>query len=563
MRKNLVALSLANLMALTPMACLSQNEHQTDTIPHAQNPAVRNSDPEKVASPAIKIEASDTTRKRHFTPLTLPAEPTMVHDINKSIPIGPFRIGASVQISNLHPIRLEAEYNQPIGLKQALEYALTNSLPIKITRESWNYQKDTLVSNFFSALPLPSLGSQWAVTYSRVLEQAKAREYALQPIMFIPVFVGGGQVYLYWAQYYRDKGWRQSFNTSVNDALLDVYQDYENLLLQYTLLKIREKSLEVSQAQLELNNLLYSTGTGTQFAIMQSRTQLASDKQAVQEQQVKFRQASMALAYALNLPLAINLLPAEDAITEQPIIDPSLPVDTLLNIALVHRPELRQFELFWLASKRTVQVATAPLYPTAGLFGMYTYDQTITTPIGTSAGSTAAGGVFGGSFDTTEGGYILNWSLPYCGLQTVANIISARSLVRQSELQANQEYQLVSEQVRASYLNALAARLQIDAAAYGVVSAAEGLRLADLRLRNGSGTNLELITSQKTYIDALTSQAQAIIASNIAQAQLLHNVGMISANDLVDGMRFTPDLLKPGKGKPKKAKPQPQSPPQP
>ena len=40
---------------------------------------------------------------------------------------------------------------------------------------------------------------------------------------------------------------------------------------------------------------------------------------------------------------------------------------------------------------------------------------------------------------------------------------------------------------------------------------------------------------------ALTNQAQAIVNSNIAQAQLLHDMGMISVTTLTDG--YTPGVF--------------------
>jgi outer membrane protein TolC len=105
-------------------------------------------------------------------------------------------------------------------------------------------------------------------------------------------------------------------------------------------------------------------------------------------------------------------------------------------------------------------------------------------------------------------------------------------------LQANQQLLSVDQQVRSSYLNAITARAQIDSTAYGVASAKEALRLAILRLKTGVGTNLELIQAQRDFITALSSQAQAITASNLAQAQLIHDIGIISIETLTRG--FSP-----------------------
>ena len=113
--------------------------------------------------------------------------------------------------------------------------------------------------------------------------------------------------------------------------------------------------------------------------------------------------------------------------------------------------------------------------------------------------------------------------------------MTTKHIARQALLQANQELQLVLEQVRFAYCSKVAAREQIDSAAYAVKAASEALRLATLRLRSGTGTNLECIQAQRDYGTALIAQIQAIVGSSQAQAQLLHDTGLISLDTLIHG----------------------------
>jgi outer membrane protein TolC len=83
----------------------------------------------------------------------------------------------------------------------------------------------------------------------------------------------------------------------------------------------------------------------------------------------------------------------------------------------------------------------------------------------------------------------------------------------------------------------LAARQVIDKAASAVSSSREALRIARVGLAGGVKTNLDVISAQKDYITNLTAQAQAIVASNVAQAKLLHDIGMINATSLTAGYR--------------------------
>ncbi|HEY9793345.1 MAG TPA: TolC family protein [Candidatus Obscuribacterales bacterium] len=573
--------------------------------------------------------------------LAVPELPPQItdHSKNKTINLGPLHMGPLIQIASLRPIKLDAQYTQPITLSQALSYALRNSLPIAINKNvyaSQYYQFWGSVGGF-----LPSIGTRWSYTHSHVFPDTEINSRIFQENMSFPVFQGGAVMYGMLNQLYRTRASRQQYFTSINDVLLNTYKAYYNLLLQRALLQIRIKSVEVSEAQLKLNTQLYVAGTGTRFAVMQSRTQLALDRQALLQQQVGVRLASIELGFTINAPLAMNLVPVEDHVTEDSLVDQAMNIEDLLNITLTHRPELFQFDYLRMAAARNVQVAASSLYPqaqwnitaqhssttvhggngggggtslgalasaaagaggfsgfgigsgpavgvtTAGVpvingtplqipqiapgtggisvtpgstnvtFGTATAatttgggGSTVVTggagnlgassfsPGSTSVTGVSAIGAFGGRFNAVTSSFNINQSLSNLGVSQVASILQARTGERQTVLQANQVLQVVNQQVRPSYLNMLVAREQIDVTAAGVASSAEELRLANLRVQMGVGTNLELIQAQRDYITALINQAQAIIASNQAQAQLLHDTGVISFDTLTNGYKY-------------------------
>jgi outer membrane protein TolC len=281
-------------------------------------------------------------------------------------------------------------------------------------------------------------------------------------------------------------------------------------------------------------------GTGTRFSVVQSDAQLSTDRQALLQQEVTMRQSALALNFTMNFPMAVNLIPIEETISEKQIFQNDATIDQLIALALQNRPELREYEDFKVAAGRNIQVAAAPLYPQLSLFQQYSYTNTTTNTSSTSSSSDTSGaGVFGGLFRTYQQGLALVWSLNNMGLTSVANIYAAGSLSRQARIQANQELQTVIQQVRSDYLNWRAAREQIDNSAHGVRASLEELRMAKVRLAANVTTNLEVIQAQRDYINSLTTQAQAIVNSNLAQAQLLHDTGLISTDALLHGFKGT------------------------
>jgi outer membrane protein TolC len=569
-----------------------------------------------------------------MTPITLPSNFTLRdlpseqagHEDSSVLKASPIKIGALIQVAQLQPLTLDGQFSKPITLSEALSYALENNLPIRISKESAVYQTTQL--GYYLSFFLPALTTNYSIAQSHINDITRTNANVFITKASFPLFVGGNYMYFAWAQYLRQKGWKLAYQANINDALLDVYNRYTSLVLNHHLLRIRLHAVDVSQAQLRQNEELYQAGNGTKFAIMQSRTQLATDRQALLAQQVATRQSALQLAYVLNMPLSVNLVPADLDLTNRPLLRQKMQVGQLMALAFHYRPDVKEYELFRQAAAKDVQIGASSLYPVASIFVAYTRSnlnfagsaaglngaavtqialagtntggatnvalgQTASlspgenltaasgantgaasvvagsggTPIsntqsgslvtsgavapsiinpagvsGTSGASningsnTASAGTAPGLFNTVQCGLNLTWSLGNMGMNSVANIVGLRALSRQALLQQNQEAQLVIEQVRSSYLNALTATNQVESTGSRLDSTREELRLAELRLNAGQGTNLELLRAQNDYVDALTTEAQSIIALQQAEAQLIHDLGLISIQTLTQGL---------------------------
>ncbi len=555
---------------------------------------------------------------------------TFNHDENKTLNLGQLYLSTSVDMHSFRSLREEASYDQTITLKDAINYVLNHGMQIKISAESMNYQKLQTVSAIGSFLPTFYMSYNLSqLNVFNVQTTSMARTF-LTGFSF-PVFQGGGIVYSLLTQKYRERAWVDAYKATVNDVFLDVYTKYTNLLLQRVLLQTWAKTVESDQEQVRINSQAYKNGTGTRYAVIQAEAVLANDRQSFLAQAIAMRQAGLTLNLALNFPLSVNLIPAEETLTEAPIFGDKVVLGTLLRDALKFQPSLRQYENFRLAAARNIQAQAASLYPSVSFFVLHQTNDTSVTPAANgaalggaattaidsfldstfagrvsnnalgqlytfspTAGSTstqgantgpssmpaAAGGqpianiqsgslvssgavapsifgggngsgtgpntngsfqapsgIFPGQFKEVQAGFAMSWSLSSFGLQTTAALMASKVLARQAMMQCNQEMGVVTQTIRGDYLNVITARDVIDKAAAATAYYAETLRLAKVRLYTGVGTAADLIAAQKNYIGAFTTQAQAIVASNVAQAQLLHDMGMISATTLTSGYR--------------------------
>ena len=121
------------------------------------------------------------------------------------------------------------------------------------------------------------------------------------------------------------------------------------------------------------------------------------------------------------------------------------------------------------------------------------------------------------------------------GLALPAMFARPRHWPGQALLNENQQLLNVLNQVRTDYLNVNLAERQIDVASIGVVSSTEQLRLSEVRLANGVGTNIDVVTAQQAWEQALVNKAQAMIQFNQAQVQLVHDLGIPTVANLLGG----------------------------
>lgn len=515
--------------------------HNSAALALSENPASNSSRAGSRLTPSeLKTSDQDFEQVLKGTPgrLPLPAENALQHEKNAVLDPLALPVPIQAELNQERLIKLEASFDESISLKEALLETLRHNLPIRISRESWNYQKCQLLANLFEFLPSFNLG--YNLTQSRIWPgtiSANARVFSTQ--VTYPVFQGGSVLYNSIAQGYRNAGWRHAYESTINDALLDVYNKYLELLLQNALLRIKAHALSLSRLLVDLNTGMYESGVATQFDVMQARTQHMLDKEAWVEQQLACRQAALDLSYQLDMPVSVNLITRESKLQEYRLLpeQTQMSVNQYARAALLNRPELRQYEMFRLAAARTVQASASSLYPSVSFFTSYADTDVSSNESSDSSDSSTLenAGVFTGTTRNLQLGFNITWTLSNLGLLNTANLISARALSRQAMLQANQELLTVMQEVRSSYDRSIVATKRIDDAASAVFAARGAHKLANLRLKTGLGNNLEIIQAQKFYINALIKQAQAIVESNKAQAALLHASGLISVDRLIAG----------------------------
>lgn len=444
---------------------------------------------------------------------------------------------------SLNPFAMDAAYSERISLTETLNRALSHNLAIESDFAGYRSQKYAYLAATSKFLPdltsgynliglhgslpgsiLGGASSNSSSTASSTNIKLPSHLQLLQAGFNHHLYQGGKILFASLEQKHRLRASRAELKASINDVLLESAKRYYNLVLNEALLEIRSRAVEISAEQLRLNVVQEKAGTATGLDVLQSQAQLASDEQNLVDQQSTRRQSAIQLAATLNSSFDQDLTAADNNLRKKRLIPRHVSLNQLLNVAIDNRPELKRYEELRLAAKRAIVVAAAPLHPQVDLGG---------TVYGVGAAHSPTSSIYLLNFS-------VNWTLGSLGTTDLANIQQARWQARQASVQAKQSFQDVFVQVRTAYDQSLAADKRIESASTQILAAEEELRIAQKRMQNGLGLNLDVLNAQRDRTQASINKAQAIVDFNIAQAQLCHDIGVISTTALTEGAPIQP-----------------------
>lgn len=455
--------------------------------------------------------------------------------------------------THLDPFQLDATSARRVQLSEVIETALRNNLNIGLSQQDVVNNRWKLLNAYTGFLPDPRLGLTYDYVDGHIrLPAAFGQAGALainSPFTIVQaglnykVFQGGKVLFTALQSKHNLRSSRFQFRATTNDALLEATRRYYNLLESEALLQIRIRAVATSEENLRLNTSLEKNGMATHLDVLQAKSQLADDRQNLIEQQVARRNASIQLSEYLNIDQSVDLQPIDTEVAPVRLISENVTPARLLTAAVEHRPELKSFKEQWLAAKNGIPIAASQLYPQVQLsateYGigasLANEHSTTLTPITLPSGGTSLAERSISKQITGLGviGLTVNWTPKAFGLNDFTNIQAARAQARHALLQSNQEMNAVISQVRQSYLNQLSALRRSEESLERVNSSAEELRLSRLRMENGLGKNLDVLRAQQDLITALVQHVQSTIQFDIAQAQLLHDLGLISRDTVL------------------------------
>ncbi len=258
-----------------------------------------------------------------------------------------------------------------------------------------------------------------------------------------------------------------------------------------------EETLRIARARVQ-------AGTSPRFDEIQAEVSLAQAQQTLGRARNGVAVATQGLAAVVGLPVDSSLRPQE----QMEVAPVRAPVAELLARGFSQRPEIAEHKARADAAQAAIELARAGAQPVVGLVG------TVNTT-GTSFGSIGLGWsvMLSATFPLFDGGV------------TAAKIKEAELRLEALKVVEMQLRQRIELEVRQAALNLAAAAEEVAAATKTIEAAREALRIAQVRFREGVGTNLEVIAAQAALAQSEAARVQALLAFNTARAQLERAAG--------------------------------------
>ncbi|HVP10489.1 MAG TPA: TolC family protein [Phycisphaerae bacterium] len=338
-------------------------------------------------------------------------------------------------------------------------------------------------------------------------------------------------------------------------------QYYDLALAQADVAAARQAVVEAEEL-LRINQLRLDTGMGIPADVVMAKAQVSERQEQFIASIDDFYRASVALAVTLRLDAAVTLIPKADQFSAVTLVRPDLPLDDLLALAVMYRPDLdRVRALAEAAAAQTGATWWGDLgpefqvgYEYGGVTGHSNHTipgKGIPPPLVVNPFSTT------GTFSTvplvngaivegiSEGSQNLapsrNQTFGFSGeehftagagskwsLSAIGDLKTANAEERSAVLSAELRLEQVKGQV-VSILQESRTQLElITASQQEVAFATEALRLSQVNLQAGTMITLDVLHAEDAVARARVHYASAVARYNQAQVNLLASIGLLA-----------------------------------
>jgi outer membrane protein TolC len=306
---------------------------------------------------------------------------------------------------------------------------------------------------------------------------------------------------------------------TANDTLLGVAESYFDLQLAAGSLAIAREAAGNAEALSSITAAFTATGEGLEADHRRALAEFHRRRRDIQAAAGQLKVASTQVIRLLVLDPRLVVAPVEPAESIVRLVPDDAPLDSLVAIALLHRPELAQ-------AQETVKATLVRL------------KQAKLRPLVPAVSGTYAGGGFGGGKDAFFGNFgprgdfaaSLFWDLRNLGFTDLAICHRRRAENRAADADLIRVQAQVAADVVAAYEARAAASAQMTEAGSTVTESIKSLELNFLNIRRGSHLRdatrpIEVLQPIQALALGRADYLESVLAYNRAQFRLYRALG--------------------------------------
>ncbi len=291
-----------------------------------------------------------------------------------------------------------------------------------------------------------------------------------------------------------------------HDMVFQVTQAFYRALQAQGMAEIAEKSVAQINAQVTRAHAFFDQGMVGQNDVLRAELGLAAAKQRQIQTRGMVEMAKASLVSLLGLPAS---LPVELAgvITQAPSA-PTPEGDTIEQLALKNRPELREIERRNAQARAAVRLAWSQMLPTIAAVGNYSINK-------------------GSAFQQEKAWYVggvLQWDVWEWG-SSYFKIDEAEAHSQQAKEMVNKIENLVRLDARNTTVTLSSSKEALLVASQAVRQAEENFRIENKRYEASQSTTFDVLDAETLLTTARTQEQQALYDYMIALASLTRVTG--------------------------------------
>ncbi len=404
-----------------------------------------------------------------------------------------------------------------LSLQESVDLALANNKAVLIQRQEVESMNAQVTQARSTALPNLSGYTQYLITEGKVNyggnegftfdlddKYYKAGVTLLQPI-YTAGRVGAAMRAAKAARGYA----RENLEATFKEVTFAVKATFGGVLLAQEMSGLAKQSLELAEAHLKNVEQLYKQGVASEYELIRARVQVAQLVPASIKADNELDRALIVFRNTLGLSADEKVRP-EGALERKPV---ETSVEEAFARAQQKRNELAAARLRVDGMKAALDVARADRYPSLSF-------------VGSAFLETEEPKFDDREWRTKMWSATVDLSFPiFDGLRTKGKIKQTKAQYEQSRLLSAQTLDGVRLEVEQAVSKLAEARKLMDSQVASVEQAQKGLDIADIRYKNGVGTQLELLDAQVSLTTARTNYFMAVYEHFMAVAEMERATG--------------------------------------